>query len=228
MGYSAQEYVDAIVTAGALHGADGRGKDELDGYMFMLARTNCRRFGILLGGALQSKMTARRNTDDEKPDFLTLEEAQAELRKFGIPERVLDYLPSIDVRTVPADRRRKAQPTGTRVITEAVINAATAHGSDGRGKDGLLGYLLMLDRVDPPTFDVLTRMAQRWQVKHPPRSPKRELDPRPEESISAILKKLLEERCGPDRDHIGKNPYEDPEVDDEGLIDATANTRAAE
>jgi hypothetical protein len=228
MGYSAQEMVDAILNVGALRGSDGRGKDGLDGYMSMLASTSYRRFGILLGRALRFKMTARRGTDDEESEFYTDEEAKANLRSVGIPLQILDYLTPVDLRNLPADRRKKAEPNGTRSITEAVINAAIRHGSDGRGKDGMRGYFLLLERMDPPIFDMLTRMAQSWQVKHPPPSPKRELDPRPEESISAILKEFLEERCGPDRDHIGKNPYEDPEVDDEGLIDATANTRAAE
>jgi hypothetical protein len=42
MGCSAQEMVDAIITAGELRGADGRGEDGLDGYMSMLASTSLR------------------------------------------------------------------------------------------------------------------------------------------------------------------------------------------
>src|SRR5271165_2616564 len=80
MSRSAQEIVDAIVTAAVLRGADGRGQGALDGYMLTMARTNSRRFGILLGWALRLKMKARRGTDDEKPDFLTDAEARAELR----------------------------------------------------------------------------------------------------------------------------------------------------
>jgi hypothetical protein len=208
---SAQEMADAIITAGALRGADGRGQDGLDGYMFMMARTNSRRFGILLGWALRLKMKAPRGTDDGKPDFLTLEEAKAELQEFGIPERILDYLPSIDLRTVPADRRKKAQPNGTRAIGEAVINAAIRQGSDGRGKDGLLGYLLMLDRVDPQLFAMFLGIVQRWQVKHPPRSPssdKEELDP----WSKAYYQAVMEECLGVEPVRTRPNPYPDPET----------------
>jgi hypothetical protein len=157
-------------------------------------------------------MKARRGTDDEKPDFLTLGEAKAEFRTFGIPERLLDYLPKIDRRTVPADLRKRAEPNGTRVITEAVINAAIRRGRDGRGKDGLLGYLLMLDPVDPQLFAMFLGLAQRWQVKHPPPSPKPELDPLMHDYIRAKLKKISEERWGPDTYRIRENPYEDPEA----------------
>jgi hypothetical protein len=217
MSRSAQEMVDAIITAGEMRGADGRGKDGLDGFMLTMARTDSRRFGILLGWALRLKMKARRGTDDEKPDFLTLEEAKAELREAGIPEGVLDYVPQFDIGTVPADRRKRAQPNGTRVITEAVINAAIRHGRDGHGKDGLLGYLVMLDPVDPQLFAMFLGIAQRWQVKHPPpRSPKPELDPLMYDYYSAILKKCREEIFGPEIEYIVENPYDDREVDDEG------------
>jgi hypothetical protein len=56
--------MDAIVAAVARRGADGCGKDGLDGYMFMLASTSCRRFGILLGRTLWSKMQPGRDKDD--------------------------------------------------------------------------------------------------------------------------------------------------------------------
>jgi hypothetical protein len=213
MSRSAQEMVDAIITAGKMRGADGRGKDGLDGYMLTMACTNSRRFGILLGWALRLKMKAPRGTDDEKPDYLTDEEARAEFREVGgIPERFFDYLSPIDLRTVPADRRKRAQPNGKRAITEAVINAAIRHGSDGRGKDGLVGYFVMLDPVDPQLLAMFLGIAQRWQVKHPPRSPKPELDPLMQDYYSAMLKRCLEERWGPNTDDIGENPYEDPEA----------------
>jgi hypothetical protein len=220
MGYSAQEMVDAILNVGALRGSDGRGKDGLDGYASMLASTSYRRFGILLGRALRFKMTARRVTDDEKPDFMTVKEAKAELRRFGIPEQFADYVPKTDIRELPALQREKAQPNGTRTITQAVINAAIRHGSDGRGKDGLQGYFLLLERMDPPIFDMLTRTAQWWQIRHPPPSPKpdkQELDPSLKEYYRAILEHLSRERWGPEPDWDRANPYPDPESDDEGL-----------
>jgi hypothetical protein len=216
MSCSAQEMVDAIITAGEMRGADGRGRGGLDGFMLTMARTDTRRFGTLLGWALRLKMKARRGTDDEKPDYLTDEEAKAEFREAGIPERFLDYLSPIDLATVPADRRKRAQANGTRVITEAVINAAIRHGNDARGEDGLLGYLLTLDPVDPQLFAMFLGIVQRWQVKHPPRSPKPEFDPLMHDYYSAILKKCFEEIWGPDTEHIGESPYGDPEADQGG------------
>jgi hypothetical protein len=47
---------------------------------------------------------------------------------------------------------------------EAVVNAAIRHGSDGHGKDGLVGYMLLLERTEPRTFNMLTGIAQRWQA----------------------------------------------------------------
>jgi hypothetical protein len=214
MGCSAQEMVDAIITAGELRGADGRGEDGLDGYMSMLASTSLRQFGILLGGALRLKMQARRDNDDEKPEFLTLKEARAEFRKIGIPERVVDYLPHLDRRDLPAMQRKSAQPNGTRAIGEAVINAAIRHGSDGRGRSGLTGFMLMVERTDPQLFAMFLGMAQRWQAKHPSKSPepdKHEMDPEWEEYLHAVLDECW--GTGPERERRD-NPYPDPEADD--------------
>ena len=151
MSRSAQEMVDAIITAGEMRGADGRGKDGLDGYMLTMARTDPRRFGTLLGWALRLKMKARRGTDDEKPDYLTL--TRKRRRNFERPAYRSGFsitYPQSTFATVPADRRKRAQPNGTRVITEAVINAAIRHGRDGRGK-GWLARLLIHARSRRPS-----------------------------------------------------------------------------
>jgi hypothetical protein len=211
MRYGAEEIAEAIIGVCERRGADGCGKDGLDGRMFMLASTDCRRFGTLLGRALWWKTNARCGTHDERPEFITKKEAKAQLREAGIPERVVDFLPAIDPRELPAEQRYGARPNGTRVITEAVINAAIRHGSDGRGKDGFPGYLDLLERIEPVTFDMLTRMALQWQLKHPPRPPKLELDPLMRDYLGAVLKKCREERWGPETRHTRKNPYPDPE-----------------
>jgi hypothetical protein len=210
MSCSAQEIVDAIIDVGVRRGDDGCGKSALDGYMFMLARTSCRRFGRLFGWALRWMMKAGR--DKDRPDFLTREEAEAKLRASGLPEWLCDYYRYIDVRDLPAEQRKRAQPNGTRAITEAVINAAIRRGGDGRGKGGLGGYLLMLERIEPQTFDMMMRMAQRWQVKHPPRSPepdKREPDP----GVVQALAKLKESRELDNKDW-GEKPYPYPYEED--------------
>jgi hypothetical protein len=176
MNCSAQEIVDAIITAGARRGSDGRGKDGLDGHMSMLARTNRRRFGILLGRALRLKIKAKPDEGDRLggKKYLTREEAEAELRECGIPVEVLQFWPRYDVDNLPAEPPESAGPNGTRDLMEAVVNAAIRHGSDGHGKDGLVGYMLLLERTEPRTFNMLTGVAQRWQASRPdqPNKPK--------------------------------------------------------
>jgi hypothetical protein len=56
---------------------------------------------------------------------------------------------------------------------EATINAAIRHGSDRHGKDGLLGYMLVLQRTTSKTFVRL--MALQWQVKAMAQSEKPQL-----------------------------------------------------
>jgi hypothetical protein len=53
MNCSAQEILDAVITAAVRRGSDGRGRDGLDGRMFTLARTDPESFGILLVAALR-------------------------------------------------------------------------------------------------------------------------------------------------------------------------------
>jgi hypothetical protein len=187
MNCSAQDFVDAIITAAVRRGSDGRGKHGLDGRMFTLARTERKRFGRFLGWALRLKMKAGRDKDDERPKSLAEEEAY--LRERGIPVEVLQfthrYHPELPVTKPP----ESAGPSGTRDLMEAVVNAAIRHGSDGRGKNGLVGYMLLLERTEPKTFDMLTGVVQRWQASRPdrPNKPK----PRPtEEEILAEMRAL--------------------------------------
>ncbi len=49
--------------------------------------------------------------------------------------------------------RQKGQPNKTtRVLKEAILLAAEQVGEDGRGKDGLLGYLKRVARRDTKSF----------------------------------------------------------------------------
>jgi hypothetical protein len=48
---------------------------------------------------------------------------------------------------------------------KAIIDAAIRHGSDGHGKDGLVGYMLVLERTKFKTFVTLMELAQQWQGK---------------------------------------------------------------
>jgi hypothetical protein len=156
MNCSAQDIMDAIITAAERCGSDGRGKDGLDGHMYKLARTNRRRFGILLGRALRLKMKAKPDERDRLGSnkyILTREEAEAQLREHGIPVEVLRLMPHPSPEEVLAGPPESAEPNSTRDLMEAVFNAAIRHGSDGHGKDGLPGYMLLLQRTEPGTFD---------------------------------------------------------------------------
>jgi hypothetical protein len=131
--------------------------------MFRLARTDRESFGILLVEALRLKMKVA----PERPalkKYLTEEEMRAERRKSGIPEEIIKYMHPVDCRNLPAELPKDAQPNGTRQVIEATINAAIRHGSDGHGKDGLVGYMLALERTTPKTFITLMEMAQQWQA----------------------------------------------------------------
>jgi hypothetical protein len=172
MNRSAQDMVDAIITAGARRGSDGRGKDELDGRMFMLARTDHKSFGMLLERALRLKMKAKPDERDRAPlkKHFTVEEAKAELRSFGQPEEFVRLFDFCDPDDPPAEPPEDAGPNGTRDLLEAVVNAAIRHGSDGHGKDGLMGYMLAPERTAPTIYNRLMEIAQRWQVKNPSQS----------------------------------------------------------
>jgi hypothetical protein len=167
-----QDIVDAIITAGVRRGTDGRGKDGLDGRMFMLARTDREGFGILLVAALRLKMKAKPERWAACKEFLTVEEIKAELRERGLPQELLKELIKYDPNNLPAELCMDAQPNGTRELMEATINAAIRHGSDGHGKDGLVGYMLVLQRTEFKTFVRLMELAQQWQVKQTAQSDK--------------------------------------------------------
>jgi hypothetical protein len=193
---SKKDIVDAIITAAVRRGSDGRGKDGLDGRMFTLACTDRESFGILLVAALRLKMKTA--PEHRVAEFMTDEEAKAFLRERGTPEEALNYLPEYDPKNPPAELLKDAQPNGTRELMEAIINAAIRHGSDRQGKDGLLGYMLVLQRTKSKTFVRLMELALQWQVKATAQSEK----PRPnhEETkahllargidVEAIIKKI--------------------------------------
>jgi hypothetical protein len=165
MNCSVRDIVESIVSAGTQNGADGHGKDGLVGRLFMLARNDHKGFGVLLETALRLKMKAKPDERDRmEGKYLTDAEAKARLREFGIPVEVLRFLTPYDLRNLPAELPDTAGPNGTRDITEAIINAATRHGGDGHGKDGLLGFLRLLQVTEPRTFSTLTGLAQRWQA----------------------------------------------------------------
>jgi hypothetical protein len=216
MYYTTRDVVDAIITAGARRGSDGRGKDGLDGRMFMLARTDRASFGSLLAAALRLKMKAKPERWAARKESLTDEEIKAEFRERGLPEELFQYLPKYDPNNPPAALRKYAQPNGTRELMEAIINAAIRHGSDGHGKDGLVGYMLVLERTKFKTFVRLMELAQQWQVKAtaPSDKPRRSLEEiearirasgMDYDAIDAIFEKRLAE--GPLHDGEDPDPW---------------------
>jgi hypothetical protein len=61
--------------------------------------------------------------------------------------------------------RRKGVPNAmTRELREAILNAATKLGEDGKGRDGLEGYVMMLARKERKIFASLLRAVLPMQV----------------------------------------------------------------
>jgi hypothetical protein len=117
MNCSAQEIVDAIITAAVRRGNDGRGKGGLDGRMFTLARTDPESFGILLEAALRLKMKAapeHRAAERILTEEEIKEEIKAQLRERGLPEELLKYI--YDPNEPRAELSTDAQPNGTREL----------------------------------------------------------------------------------------------------------------
>jgi hypothetical protein len=220
MNCSAQEIVDAIITAAVQGGSDGRGKDELDGRMFMLARTHRESFGNLLVAALRLKMKAKPEHGAAGKEFLTEEELRAELRESGLPEGIIKYMRPDDARNLPAKLRKDAQPNGTRQVMEATINAAIRHGSDGHGKDGMVGYMLVLERTKLKTFVRLMEMALQWQAAATKKMTTRLTEEQAraglrEAGLPENILKLTRPACTLHPDDMEGDPYLDPEADEE-------------
>jgi hypothetical protein len=155
----------------------------LEGRMFALARTEHESFGNLLVGALWLKMKAGPEEWTAGNRSMTEEEARAQILERGLPEELLQYI-KYDPNNPPAELSKDDQPNGTRELVEATINAAIRHGSDGHGSDGLLGYMLVLERTKFKTFVRLMELAQQWQVKETAQSDK----PQPtREEVRALL-----------------------------------------
>jgi hypothetical protein len=193
--------------------------------------------------------------------YLTEEEAKAELRASGISVEVLQFCHCYDARNLPAEPPESAGPNGTRDLMEAVVNAAIRHGSDRHGKDGLVGYMLLLQRTEPRTFNMLTGVAQRWQASRSdkPNKPKplptkeeliaemrangmdvdgylqwrsRRFDYEPREAglpLDLIKHMHAADAMTLDPEHqLDWDPYDDPEVDDEGLVDVIPKKETTE
>lgn len=67
-------------------------------------------------------------------------------------------------------RKRGVANKITRDLKEGIIDAAVAIGSDGNGKDGLVGYLTMLARKHPKYFAPLLGRLMPLQINATPGS----------------------------------------------------------
>lgn len=151
---------------------------------------------------------------------MTEEEVRADLRNCGISEEVIKYFRCYDSWNLPAEFRENAQPNGTRYVMEATINAAIRHGSDGHGKDGLVGYMLVLERTTPKIFIRLMEMAQQWQAamaKKTPRPTDEQVLAEPREAaLPEDFSKLMHPADAFVSYDLDYDPYDDPEADEEG------------
>jgi hypothetical protein len=64
-----------------------------------------------------------------------------------------------------AGRRAGTPNVTTRLVREAVIEAAAQHGDDGRGKDGLIGCCKYICRENPAAFAGLLAKVLTAQVR---------------------------------------------------------------
>jgi hypothetical protein len=83
-----RELKEAIVTAAAMHGSDGKGKDELIGYLFRLAKNKDPYLFTGLLKAIIPLQVQMGGTPQEKP-YQSAEEVRAELERRGLPQQTI-------------------------------------------------------------------------------------------------------------------------------------------
>jgi len=81
-----RELKEAILNAAIRHGADGTGEGGLEGYMFLLARTDRKTFGMLLRAVIPTQVNASVSTF-VNVEYKSVEQATAEARALGLPEK---------------------------------------------------------------------------------------------------------------------------------------------
>jgi hypothetical protein len=79
---------EAIVNAAIRVGADGAGKDGLEGYLMMLARKHPKSYAVLLRGVMPLQVNTSINTLINV-QYKSLAEATEEARKLGLPDRLV-------------------------------------------------------------------------------------------------------------------------------------------
>jgi hypothetical protein len=147
--------LEAVLKAALSLGCNGRGKGGVRGHMFAMASQHPKRFAPLLEKALQQKNPAW----GEGEAVLTDEQLMARIEKMRLDEIVMEHV--IHLVAPPLDD----PPSSATDFVEAIIGAARRHGSNGRGKDGVAGYIRMLAQIECKTFDKWVIRAMDEQVK---------------------------------------------------------------
>jgi nitrogen regulatory protein PII len=83
-----RELKEAIVTAAALHGSDGNGKDELIGYLYRLSANKDPYLFVGLLKAIIPLQVQMGGAPTEKP-YQSAEEVRAELERRGLPQQTI-------------------------------------------------------------------------------------------------------------------------------------------
>jgi len=206
------ESEDAVVNVARSLGSNGRGKGGVGGHMFAMASRHPKRFAPLLEMALQLKKSARPNEGCEwrgGQAIMSHEQALAFCQEHGLPETILDYLAGISDDEL--SRLDDGPPSSATDFLDAIIAAASGHGSNGRGKDGVEGYIRKLARIGCRTFDRLVVRTMVEQVEARYRGD--ELSPEAIEKSRArlrargvdpdtVLQKAYEAKYGPERNEL--------------------------
>jgi hypothetical protein len=214
------ELEDAVVNVARSLGSNGRGKGGVGGHMFALASQHPKRFAPLLEKALRLKKSARPEDCEWRggEPYESREQTLASCKAHGLPDTILNYLPRVSIDELPP--LDDGPPSSATDILDAIIAAARRHGSNGRGKDGVEGYIRMLADIGCKTFDRWVIRAMVEQVED--RSRARELSPEEFEELSArfreqfgmdpaaVLRKAREEKYGPERNELDPGEIEDP------------------
>jgi hypothetical protein len=147
--------LEAVVKAVLALGSNGRGKGGVRGYMLALASQYPERFAPLLEKALQREHSAWSG----EQAVLTDEQLMARIEKMSVDEIVVEHVIHLVVPPLPDP------PSSAIDLLEAIIDAAKRHGSNGRGKDGVAGYIRMLAEIECKTFDKWIIRAMLEQVQ---------------------------------------------------------------
>jgi hypothetical protein len=111
------EIREAIIAAFTELGADGRGKEGFKGFIKKIGLEDLKTSGMLVRAVLPMQVNATINTS-VNVKYKTLEEANEEARKLGLPERrvleLMDFRRVEDERDEPRPATRPATPTPAR------------------------------------------------------------------------------------------------------------------